>query len=351
MLLLTLPLALLAQIGAPTVTPRGGSVSLPPGRIAELLEAVDLDGPRASLTLRWPDWADRGPGGWGGEAPWRRWVELVRAEAAAAEPDPGRRAELAALARAQGRDADAWRHLLACRADPKVVAALFPLFLPGVPADVLAAGEPWPEGVLLRPALPPTDDPRGGLRVLRGLSLEHAGFRVGEARVSLALRVDGDGCGVTLRHLSGPTVPVRARPPMPHGVDPGLLFVDWERTDPGADVPALTLTGEQPEHSVWITFHRPNSRWPAPLDPRPGLGRELVVVVPVEEPALRRSAEALGELLEMPVRVVPGRPVAGEGPEPLVLSFDEPEGRERKWIAMLGQAEDFVLGPGRQRAR
>lgn len=350
-LLLAFPLAVLSQIGAPTVTPRGGAVSLPPGAIAALLETVDLEGPQAELDLRWPDWTDRGPGGWGGVAPWRRWVELVRAEAAASAPDAKRRAALATLARAQGRDADAWQHLLACAADPGVVAALFPLFLPGVPADVLAGGEPWPEDVLLRPALPPTDDPRGGLRVLRGLSLEHAGFGVGGARVALALRVDGDGCGVTLRHLSGPMVRVRARPPLPRGVDPGLLFVDWERTDPGAELPSLTLTAEEPEHSVWITFHRPKERWPAPLEPRPGLDRELVLVVPEEDGALRRSAEALGELLEMPVRVVRERPAQGEGPEPLVLSFDEPAGRERKWIAMLGQAEDFVLGRARRGAR
>ena len=38
--------------------------------------------------------------------------------------------------------------------------ANYPLFLPGVPAGVLAGGEPWPEDVLLRPALPPSDSSR-----------------------------------------------------------------------------------------------------------------------------------------------------------------------------------------------
>jgi hypothetical protein len=339
-------LLLLPQLGAPTVTPREGPVSLPPGSVAELLEAVDLDGPRATLDLAWPDWSDRGPDGWGAEAPWRHWVELVRDEASAATPDPRRRAQLAALARAQGRDADAWRHLVACRAEPPIVAALFPLFLPGVPASVLAGGEPWPEDVLLCPALPPSDDPRGGLRALHRLSLTHAGFRVGGATIDLSLRIDGDGAGVTLHHLQGPPVRVRARPPLPGGVDAGLLFVDWERTDADATLPGLTLDAEDPEHSVWLTFHRPRSRWPTPREPRIGPGRTLVVVDPEGDPALRRSAEALGELLGMPAQVVGERPTTGTGLEPLVLAFDEPAARERKWVAMLGQAERLALSSG-----
>src|SRR6185503_4267588 len=124
------------------VTPGAGLISLPRGRVSEMLERLgDATRPPKELHLGapWPAWDDRSPAGWGGEPAWRRWVELLRAERAARTSTPSRRAELACLARLQGRDGDAWGHLLACETEPALVAALLPHFSPGVPRELLGA--------------------------------------------------------------------------------------------------------------------------------------------------------------------------------------------------------------------
>jgi len=336
------------------VTPRGGPVSLPAGAVAELLEGVDLAAPRRAPALSWPEWSDRSPSGWGGELAWRRWVELVRAEAAAEAPVPARRAELAALARLQGRDGDAWLHLLGCASDPALVAALFPLFSPGVPLAQLAAGEPWPEGVLLRPALPPADGSM--LRDLAGRALEHRSVRIGAATLLLRTEVDGTGVAVSLTHVAGPAVRVRVAPPasaaLPAGIDPGQLFADWEKLENGDEPVELSLTSELVEHSLWLTFRPRETRWPTPrahmlagLQPE----RELVLVsARGDEPVLARFAEALSELFGIRARLtVDDRlavsPAGAGSLEPLVLRLDTGAVGERKLASLIGLAESFAL--------
>jgi hypothetical protein len=102
-LALATQLALLPQ-GPELVTPGAGLVSVPPGRVAEMLErlgdAAPVSDPGA-LGEPWPAWDDRSPEAWGGEPVWRRWVELVRAESGARATTPKRRAELACLAHLQ----------------------------------------------------------------------------------------------------------------------------------------------------------------------------------------------------------------------------------------------------------
>jgi len=354
-------LLLSAQLPEPVALP-DGAVSLSPGRTAELLRGVDGSaGPKAPLVLDWPAWSDRSGAAWGGEIAWRRWVELVRAEAAAQAPEPARRARLAALARLQGRDSDAWHHLEACASDPGTVAALFPLFLPGVPAELLGHGPPWPEGVLLAPALPPTDEEQATLRGLFGRVLEHRAVAIGGALVSLRVDVDRDGVGVELANRSGVPVRVRVRPPMPLGVEPAVLFADWEKRLPSEReveflLEPLAPTPDQPEpapseHSLWLTFHAPEAPWPHPLasDVAPLFpGRELVLVSPRgDEPHLVCCADALSELLGLRTRLA--RAGAERGSlrpgelEPVVLRLDEPGSAERKLASLLGQAEAFAL--------
>jgi len=336
------------------VRPRDGEVLLPAGAVAELLARVDLAAPRAGLDLAWPPWRASGTGesGWSHADPWRRWVELVGAEAHAPTPDPARRAPLAALARAQGRDQDGWKHLVACAADPPTVAALFPLFLPGVPAELAGRATPWPSGVLLAPALPPLDDERTTLRHLAGLALEHGDVRIGGARLSLRVDVDRDGLGVTLHHLEGDAIEVGVAPPVLEGVETGQLFADWERLATTERMARFQVSAEAPEHSLWVSFRPPETRWPAPpVETLPPLdaGRALVLVSSHADARLEHCAEALGALLGVPARVERAVPVEPDGLEPLVVDLDGPRAEE-KLVTVLGLAEAFALRNARDRA-
>lgn len=327
------------------VSPGNGAITLPPGPVAELLARV-ADTPAQALHSPWPKWEDRSSNGWGGEPAWRRWVELVRAESPPLASEPARRAELAELALLQGRDADAWAHLLACADELGLVASLLPLFSPGVPPEN-AGADVLPDGVLLRPALPPSAVPRAGLRWLACTRIEHHGFVVGEARCSLSVSVDRDGLEVALRHLGGGPARVRVLPPLPRGIDAGLVFADWEKR-PGNQGPVeFELDSEANEHTLWLTFHPRRERWPDPqletlrrLTP----GREIrVVSARADEPHLARFAEALGELFGARSALRPDSAPTPVGLEPLVMHFDSGAVAERKLCDLIGLAESFAL--------
>ncbi len=318
--------------------------------MAELLAALDPEAAIPPPPPAWPDWSDPTPAGWGAEEPWRSWVELLRAETHAAEPDPERRVRLALLARAQGRDADAWRHLRAAGPHP-LVAAVLPALLPGVPSELVGRDAPLPPGVLLRPALPPaTHDPRGSLRELAGRVMEHRRVRVGETLVSLRVLVEGDGVQVDLVHKSGPPVELRVEPPVPPGVEIGLLYADWERVDDGTVAVGLRLSAEEPRHTIWGRFRSRHERWPAPLPratgvPRPRVPLRLVVPAGAERtPRLARFAEALSELFGLACELREGdRAPDGGLFEPTTLHLGDGPDAERKLVAMISLVEAHAL--------
>ena len=340
--------ALLLGPQAPPSDPVVAGVSLPAGRVASLLAGLPPGVRPRALEVRWPAWSDRSEAGWGAAEPWRRWVELVRAEQAAGASDPDRRAELAVLARLQGRDGDAWEHLLACASQPELVVTLLPLFTPGVPLASLGREGALPDGVLLTPALPPCEDARAGLRALAGRRIERREFEVGAARCALAVTVDRDGLELGLRHVAGGAARVRLLPPLPRGVEPGQLFADWEKLAGHEGPVEFALDAEANEHTLWLTFLPPEERWPNPRLETLGrpAGLEIVLRSPRgDEPYLARYAVALGELLGVPA-VLRGARFVPPGPlEPLVLNLDAGPQGERKLVDSIGLAEAFVLLP------
>lgn len=331
------------------VRPGTGSVALPPGPVAEALERLGPETTPLAPGAPWPLWSDRSSEGWGGELPWRRWVELLRAEGAPATRSPVHRAELAALARLQGRDGDAWGHFLACGAEPGLQAALLPLFAPGVPQELLGHEGPLPDGVLLSPALPPASPIQAGLRGLAGKRIERTELALGAARCLVSVSVDRDGLEVGLRWLSGGAARVRVRPPLPRGIEPGTLFVDWEKR-PGERGPIeFVLDAEANEHSLWLTYHPREIGWPAPPPERlhpPEPGQEVRVLSPRgDEAHLRRFAEALGELLDRPAGLHASDERPPTGLEPLVLRFEDGPDDERKLVELMGTTEALLLAP------
>jgi hypothetical protein len=143
---------------------------------------------------------------------------------------------------------------------------------------------------------------------------------------------------------------VRVLPPVPRGIDPGLLFADWEKL-PGHEGPVeFALDAESAEHSLWLTFHPPAERWPNPRLETLGPiapGREIVLATPRgDESHLARCAEALSELFGAPaaLRAEGGRPRGMF--EPLVLHLGSGPGAERKLVQLLGLAEALLLAGG-----
>ena len=327
---------------------------LPPGPVADrvaTLARLERSAPEAPA---WPRWTPpSGPDDpWAAEAPWRDWVELVRDEAAAEPPDPGRRARLALLARAQGRDADAWRHLLAA-GETAEASALLPAFLPGLlTPDPEADGG----GSHLAPALPPGSPTADGpLRSLVGREMRLEGFALGGARLSITVRVEGDGVQVDLAHLEGPEVRVAVTLPVPPGVELGVVYADWERLDEtDAPVP-LVLSPDSPTHELWGRFRSLAVRWPAPLpgddSPLVRTPERVVIQVPrggAPDPRVARFAEGLAELIERPTSLrragdMPRESEEGRGLEPLLLHLDDPAEAERKLVALMGLAEAHAL--------
>lgn len=307
-LLLLATLALGAELGAQTV------VELPPGRIATLFQtARRLAAPAAPPPVAWPAWSDTGPSGWGGPEPWRRWVELLRAEAHAETPDPERRAALALLAIVQGRSAEAWVHLETLGPSP-LAEAVLPALMPGAPQRRLASTEPLPSGVRLTPGLPPPHDAfleQGAvdrIEALLGRTMRVPSLVVGETRLEMRVIVEGDGVQVDLVHLEGPAVSVELVLPVPGGVELGDVYANWEKIGRGPFPIAVDVRPEPRRSTVWGRFRPRSERWPAPPPgERPAVGRgEILIVVPRErlgEPRLQRLGEALGELFGRATRL------------------------------------------------
>jgi hypothetical protein len=335
---------LVACLGLLQIPPPFGIV-LPEGPVAARLAELDPSTVPAKLGASWPDWADHGASAWGAPPPWRRWVELLRAEARSGEP--ARRAELAELARLQGRDADAWSHWLEAARDPAQGVALLPLFLPG--ALEVRGPDSLPEGALLCPSLPPCSRVDAGLREMAGTAIELGAFSIGAARASLKVAVSGDGLEVVLQHLAGAPARVRVKAPVPPGIDPGKVLADWERQPDGQEIVEFVLDAENAEHSLWLTFHPRAERWPRPpvelLRPLAS-GRTLLVLGRADDAArLRSFAEAAHELLGISTRFVTELPATSFAFEPLVLDLRSATSLERKLGEMLGRIEALVLPP------
>ena len=344
------PLAL-ALLALSPQAPEGGpppQIALPPSAAARALAALGPDTRPVAPDLKpWPAWEERGESGWGGELAWRRWVELVRAEARAETPDPRRRAALALLARAQGRDLDAWAHFAACAGAPETLAWLAPAlalgadpFVEGTARGVLA------DGVVLTPALPPGEAP---LAPVRETSVE--GITIGGARAKLTLRLEPDGVQVDLAHQGGGAAELGLRMRAPQGFAIGVLYADWERQDGAPTELRFTLSAEAPEHTVWGRFERQRRTWPAGLPERGWAtlgGAGIAVIAPDPQPAiLVRLAEALGELFEVPSEAVPSRSIERDGAlAPVELTIPAGPAGEAELSGILSLAERFALERG-----
>ena len=284
---------------------------------------------------------------------WHMWAEWVADEAR--ETAPARRAALCLLARAQGRHADAWAHYAKLGADPRWVASVTPYLLPGAPLDspVEAGGNlaPLPDGVLLRPFLPPqlvdADAAQTGIAWRKATV---SGIRVGEATLEVTISVEATGVQVDVTHRGGGATTVAILIPEPPGYEIRIEYLDWMQTEqprtpilvdlqPGGE--PTTLWGRMIERRVSLPTGQAQ-RLPQSL-----VQGGLFLSLPADDPqraAVGEIAPVLEELLGVRVGLTePGAQLPGWTGTVLHLGNPAERGERLTWLASA--IESFMLQP------
>lgn len=347
--------ALLVLAQEPMAEPTAGRqarLELPAGPLAD---ALALMGPATAPA------ATLAPGG---RAPavssaldnpdtWRAWgADLLALQAGDEPARAAARARLALVALEQERSDDAWSHLAALRGDASILAALLPRFLPGAPAgSPLQAGGlcgALPDGVELRPALPPEPRLDASTRwAPRAAKVD--GLVVGKAKVGLEITVEGEGVQVVVRHQGGEAARLKVRIPRHPSLAIDAEFVDWWQQDKLGEAWELDLTPGGEEHVLYGRF-KPGSSVRSQLVPT-AVPRQLAlhgVLILVEPHCPRRTAldsfaQAIAGGCGVAARVVDQRPELGAGTAPLVVDWSDPATQAAEWPHLAGRVERFVL--------
>ena len=292
-------------------------------------------------------------GSWRSAESWRTWSADLAAARAPAEAEPEREARLALFALEQARWEDAWRHFTRCSAEPRIVAGLLPRFLPGVGADAPLAKDGFagalPDGVVLRPALPPEKGAGPPGRIERR-EMKLARLAVGQATLSLRVALEYDGVVVELAHLAGEPCTLSVVLPCEAGYVFANEYVDWYAQETHGAALALTLKPGEEAHTLY-----------GRLDPRPIRGPERV---PERLPELLRrqglvlelgpgdpDAGLLGAVAASwkapPLELACVLWVRGQGAPPAGVRIDllDPATRAERLGELCGMIEHFALAP------
>lgn len=283
---------------------------------------------------------------------WEAWGEWLGRAAADPEDAPAR-AGLCLLALRAGRWEDAWRQVERLGAAPSMLAALLPHLAPGVPLEHAAGpgGAPpaLPDGVLLRPALPP-ELPPGGFASTGPRRLLARAFRVGAALLELELALEPSGVQVDVRHLAGGPARLFVELPEPWDAAIRIQYVDWFRQDdPRAPLAVELGPGSEPVTLYGRFLAR---ELPLPAAPRGELPRTIregglwIELDPARcEPGPPRAAAlALGRALGVPA----GLRAPGDPPPPgpfagVVLHYASALEGARLLERVASTAEAFLL--------
>lgn len=194
----------------------------------------------------------------GEAAAWELWAESL----ANVRDDGNRRdaaAVLARLALADRRAPDAfqWAALFGAE-DPAALAGTLPYVFPGVPVETELGpgGRPpaLPDGVHLRPALPPADGPADFDGVV-WRSATARGLRIEDTTFDLLVKIDGSGVVLEITNIVGPPVKAVVQVPAPAGHRLRSMYVDWEiQTPPEGEDERTTFDWSQ--HPIEIELRR-----------------------------------------------------------------------------------------------
>jgi len=329
---------------APVAAPAPPRFEFAPGPIADLAAALgSVQAPaelaRADIAADWRD-----------PAAFERWrAALADARTADAR---GARARLALLARRQDRDADAWQHLEVAGADPALLAALLPRFLPGI-ADEVAAGAgglagALPDGAIFTPTTPPRTRPLERGRIERR-AMRVRGLRVGEAVLGLRVSVEPEGVQIDIEHIAGGAARVAVKLPIEPGFALANEYVDWFPAPMRGAAHVVEIRPGDEEHTLYGRFEPSDSAQTFALPPRAPAALELggLGIRPESGADGRARAEALaralsGAPISLAARVLEeGAPVAGWAP--IVVDLRDTRTSAAKIAALCGAVERFTL--------
>ena len=355
----------------PDDTPAEPGLHFEPGPPSELWRSVTpttaADAELAGELVRLADPEQADP--WSNPAVWARWAELVREVSRTERPDtPGApdasaraHALLAELALAHGRWDDVWVHAAKLADAPALLAALGPHVAPGAPWSATGGAGglpgPLPDGILLRPGLPPPNPERPlGWPDTRTVVVE--GLKIGDALVGFELSLEGDGVQIDLTHRGGGPVTVAVEVPVPYARKLRVVHLDWERIEdedgPIVEGPIeVTLSPDDEEpHVIWGRFSIEPPTWGERLPEavteqiaRDGFRVRTTPDDP-ERAIVDAFAAALGTLFEAPAEVTTEPPPQGPDARedaPLHIHLAPGPGRAAKLRALVSMAERFVL--------
>ncbi len=324
-----------------------GAVELPPSPAADATARI----PPGTAPAALPAVADDA---WTKPATWKRHAELLAAEAAAAKPDPARRAELALLALAQRRWADAWSRYTECADSAPTLAALLPHFLPGVPVSH-AANAPLgadPSFVaVLAPALPPfvadvPPPPRGYVQ-RRAMRIDR--IAIGTSVLSMRVSVENEGVQIDLDHVEGPPVKVAVRFPEDPEFGFSDEYVDWYRQDQRGVPHEVALKPKDDTHTLYARFEPRKPDWPTKepdLVPAQ-LENGSILLLSGTAPEERALADAVAAFLrDGPLGIQARRAESrAAAPEPFGVAIDltNDADRARKLAWLAGTVERRAL--------
>ncbi len=328
------------------VAPQAGNIDLPKGAVADAVAGIKPDVQPATLPAPPAD-------AWNAPATWKRFAELLSAEASAAAADPLKRAELAELALAQSRWDDAWSRFAEGAPSPAALAALLPRFLPGAaPAPPNAA---LPDGAILRPALPPHatgagEIPRGAVE-RRAMRID--GVRVGTATIALRVSVEGEGVEIDVEHRGGGDVELKIAIP----VDPQFAFadeyVDWFRQEERGVPHAVAVHAGDEPHTLYARFEPRQPEWPSRMpDKLPAqLDRGTLWLDAGADASARPLLEAVAQALangplKIPTRIR-GPGAANDGELGVRIDLSDAAARPRKLAWIAGAVEQRALARAR----
>ena len=341
---------LIAAVHGPTVESEEPRIEWPHGELTAALERIHSDViPLPAPAALWPE--DDADPAWAEARPWIRWADLL-VKRASGELSHAELAELALVTLAQGRDEDAWRHLATlCDRSPEQAAGILPRFVPGVPegfaAELGGLAPSLPDGVTLRPALPPPLGPLDPDVLLEARGVQVRGLRIGAATCDLLCDLRTDGMDLRFEHSGGGTANARAVLPSPPGFARWSEYADWDRQEElGAAHPVRLEPSEDPWR-LWGRFQRARSSWPtrAPLEPTAQLrAGGLLLWLDPDDPAAARWA-GLSDAVERSTRLRCAvhlshqEPPRRDGPTPLLVRLVDPERRDSQCASLLGLLE------------
>ncbi len=335
------------QSESPPTTPV--RFEFPSGSLSALAAALAAD--QAPAVLAREDVATD----WNDPATFERWRAAL--ESTGGTEVRTARARLALLALRQGRTDDAWTHATIAGADPSLLAALLPRFLPGIGAeDAVGIGGlagALPDGAVLVPATPPRTKPLERGRIERRM-MRVRGLRVGDAVLGLRIVVEPEGVQIDIEHQGGGAARVAVKLPVEPGFELGNEYVDWFQAEVKGVAHVVEIRPGDEEHTLYGRFavaeHAVHFALPPAAPSSASLGG--IAIRPEWGADGLARAEALARALSGRPLVIAARveahgagggPAASAGYSPITVDLRDPRTSEAKVAALCGAVERFLL--------